>query len=270
MLDIMDMWTETLPIGNIKKYFPFSFWKQIRDKSIKFADYVITECELYNEKLKKHYSDTKHKTVYLTKSEKSRFLITNSKVRYQPRMNQINFLYLGSINNIIDSDFIKEILIHVSKYKNVSLSIIGSGEKKSYFIDLIIRSGIEVIDYGTVYDELEKLKIIESCDFGINLMKQKVLVGLTMKSIDYFYFGLPIINNIPADTSRLVQKYKAGYNIYCQQDIPKIVDRIRFLKEDDYKKLHFSALNLYNCELSNKIFNSKLNEIYEEIFSYEK
>ena len=44
-------------------------------------------------------------------------------------------------------------------------------------------------------------------------MKESVCVGLTMKSIDYFQHGLPIINNIPADTAELVEKYGVGVNI---------------------------------------------------------
>ena len=36
-------------------------------------------------------------------------------------------------------------------------------------------------------------------------MKQEVFVGLTMKSIDYFEAGLPIINNIHGDTWNIVK-----------------------------------------------------------------
>lgn len=43
-------------------------------------------------------------------------------------------------------------------------------------------------------------------------MKDSVCVGLTMKSIDYFQHGLPIINNIKADTTELVEEYKVGFN----------------------------------------------------------
>jgi hypothetical protein len=34
-----------------------------------------------------------------------------------------------------------------------------------------------------------------------------------MKSVDYFCYGLPIINNIPGDTWTLVEQYDAGVNV---------------------------------------------------------
>jgi hypothetical protein len=34
-----------------------------------------------------------------------------------------------------------------------------------------------------------------------------------MKSVDYFCYGLPIINNIPGDTWALVEQHDAGVNV---------------------------------------------------------
>ena len=44
-------------------------------------------------------------------------------------------------------------------------------------------------------------------------MKTTVNVGMTMKSLDYFSFGIPIINNIRGDISKLVQDENIGFNI---------------------------------------------------------
>ena len=49
-------------------------------------------------------------------------------------------------------------------------------------------------------------------------MKKSVCVGLTMKSIDYFEFGLPIINNIKGDTWNAVEEYGIGIN-YRRRDL---------------------------------------------------
>ena len=51
------------------------------------------------------------------------------------------------------------------------------------------------------------------CHFGLNIMKSSVCVGLTMKSVDYFRFGLPIINNIPGDTRQLVEEKGIGVQL---------------------------------------------------------
>ena len=44
-------------------------------------------------------------------------------------------------------------------------------------------------------------------------MKDIVCVGLTMKSIDYFQAGLPILNSIYTDTVQITDEYKIGINI---------------------------------------------------------
>ena len=67
--------------------------------------------------------------------------------------------------------------------------------------------------YGAVFDQMRKIKILGNCDFAFNMMKESVLVGLTIKSIDYFSMGLPIINNIKGDTWEIVRRYGAGVNV---------------------------------------------------------
>ena len=61
-------------------------------------------------------------------------------------------------------------------------------------------------------------------------MKNSVCVGLTIKSIDYFQHGIPIINNIQADTFEIISKFRVGVNILkvthncnLQNDIIKLL-----------------------------------------------
>ena len=44
ILDVIDLWPETFPVKYIKRYFPFSLWKNIRNTSLKIADIVFSEC----------------------------------------------------------------------------------------------------------------------------------------------------------------------------------------------------------------------------------
>ena len=57
------------------------------------------------------------------------------------------------------------------------------------------------------------------CHFGINIMKESVCVGLTMKSMDYFEYGIPLLNNIKGDTWKIIEKYGVGYNLKNPEDI---------------------------------------------------
>lgn len=97
--------------------------------------------------------------------------------------------------------------------RKVQFHIIGDGEGRDNFLRAVKNTGCEVLYYGVVYDETEKIKILAPCDYGVNMMKDSVSVGLTIKSIDYFSYGLPIINNIKGDTWELVRKYGIGVNI---------------------------------------------------------
>ena len=207
ILDLIDLWPETMPLGKAKKFPPFKFWGAMRDKSLKYADLVITECNLYQSVLGDALKGVKTETVYLANREID--VVSN----LQLSEDEIHLAYLGSINNIIDISKIKEIIETIKKVKPVTLHIIGDGESKQELIDAVKASGGTVEYYGRIYDSQEKQDIFDKCHFGLNIMKDSVCVGLTMKSIDYFQHGLPIINNIPADTTEIVEKHNVGLNV---------------------------------------------------------
>jgi len=241
IFDIYDLWPETMPIKKLKKSLPFYLWGAIRNKNIKYADLVITECNLFKDILKNYLKETKAETLYLAKREIN--------VVSKPKLSEyeIHLAYLGSINNIIDIPKIKEIIETIKKVKSVTLHIVGDGESRQELIDAAQAGGATVEYHGKIYDSQEKQDIFDKCHFGLNIMKDNVCVGLTMKSIDYFQHGLPIINNIPADTAEIVEKYGVGVNIL----------------EDDDIKLKINSLTLEE----NTILKSRVINLFKEKFS---
>lgn len=211
VFDIFDLWPESFPGGMIKKLLApaFSVWAALRDKHLDKADYVITECEMFRQKLTLPAKTSG--TVWQCGEA-----LTVEKL--QPRLSEdaITLCYLGSINNIIGTEDICSLIQGLSARKKVVLHIIGKGETQQEFCDAAQAAGAEVIFHGAVYDEAEKLEILNQCHFGLNIMKSSVCVGLTMKSVEYFRFGLPIINNIPGDTTQLVQT--KGIGIQLEED----------------------------------------------------
>lgn len=239
IFDVIDMWPETMPIGKFKNFYPLKVWENIRDNNICMADYVITECQLYQNKLKEIVSQDRLYTLYLARNTKT--LITSPNL---PK-DKISLCYLGSINNIIDIDEIVAIIDSFRRNKEVVFHIIGDGEKKSELIDKAKKCGAIVIDHGRVYDSSIKQQIFDSCYFGLNIYKKDVYIGLTMKSVDYFEAGLPVINNIKGDTWQLIEKYNAGIN--WNENVITYNDQFRanarclfeneFTKEQFYKKM---------------------------------
>ena len=205
IFDLIDLWPETMPISKFKSLPPFTYWKNLRNNNLDAADEIVTECNLYHEKLLPCVQKKLH-TIYLAREIKE----------YEPHLNlpedKIALCYLGSINNIIDIPGIADLIRDIKKYKPVELHIIGDGEKRDELICASEEAGAEVIYHGKIYDTEKKQKIFDSCHYGLNFMKDSVFVGLTMKSMDYFEAGIPIINNIHGDTWDIVKNHHLGIN----------------------------------------------------------
>lgn len=205
VLDLIDMWPETMPISGFKTLPPFSWWGRLRDGAVGQADAVVTECGLYQTILEGKCAPEKLHTLYLARPW------AEDMAQVDLPEDKISLCYLGSINNIIDIDCIGRIIRSIGG--RVDLHIIGDGEKRDQLITAAREAGAEVIFHGKVYDRAEKQAILDGCHAGLNIMKNSVFVGLTMKSMDYFECGIPIINNIRGDTWRFVEEFGIGVNI---------------------------------------------------------
>lgn len=257
--DLIDMWPETIPIKESTLYkIPFQFWKNLRDNFLNKADLIITECSLYQEQLKYIVSKEKMKTLYLAKET------NKNAIRKKTLKSKICICYLGLINNIIDIELIVKLLQEIKKYKNVVLHIIGDGENKQALLEALLEADIEVEDHGKIFNEIKKIKIFNQCHFGLNIMKRDVYVGLTMKSIDYFCAGLPVISNIPADTESLVDKYSAGFNV-TKNSLKKVTKEIVKMNEDNYLKMTKQTQKMYNENFSSEAFNKKFKTILKDL-----
>ena len=246
IVDLIDLWPETMPIRRFKDSFLFGLWADIRDKYLDTADYVITECDLYQNVLKNYLDKDKTKTIYLARK--------NAEVNIQETAddNKVSLCYLGSINNIIDIEVIGRIIKAIDKA--VDLHIIGAGEQKEELLRIAKESGAVVYDHGRVYDACAKQEIFNMCDYGLNIMKPYVCVGLTMKSIDYFEAGLPIINNIKGDTWEFVEQYGIGVNYLDDQ----------CLKLFNVEKQH--VREFFEKNFTEEVFFAHMECVYDAMF----
>lgn len=239
VIDLIDLWPETMPVGKIKPL--LVPWKMLRDRNLKYADLIATECNLYQKVLKKQLQGKRVETLYLAREDKG----------YEPNLHlpddKISLCYLGSINNIIDIDAIGNVIRECGKVRPVILHIIGDGEKKGELVRKAGLAGAHIIDHGTVYDRKAKQEVFNSSHYGLNIMKDLVCVGLTMKSIDYFEFGLPIINNIKGDTWEAIEKYECGVNMKSQVlDIP--------IQSEKYQRQRSNSRYMFTHYLTDIIF----------------
>ena len=229
--DILDLWPESLPFKGLKNVFPITLWGDLRNKNLDCAEKIITECKLFEKKLSSYVKEDILQTLYFATKK------TEQNVSYCAPNNKLSLCYLGSINNIIDIDVIVEIIL--KSRVPVVLHIIGDGESREQFISRAKTAGAEVFYHGKIYDDAKKADIVSKCHFGLNIMRSTVCVGLTMKSVEYFKFDLPIINNIAGDTWDWVEERNVGYNYQKGEmfevnldDIPKQRENVKYLFEE--------------------------------------
>jgi hypothetical protein len=79
------------------------------------------------------------------------------------------------------------------------------------------------------------------------------VVGLSIKSIDYFSYGLPIINNIKGDTWNLVQNNKMGINVADNWNT--FVSELSFFQKNVQRK---NILTYFDCYFTKKVFKKKI------------
>lgn len=258
ILDVIDLWPETMPMKK-KRYLPVNYlWRKIRDLSLKSAKVIITECDFYQSQLS--YTGLDMETVYLAK-ERPSLKVEPSKLFSE---DEVSICYLGSINHLIDMRSIILLLKEIKKYKKVKLHIIGSGESKKTFLGKLQTEEINYVDYGKVYDFKIKKEIIDQCYFGLNLMREEVCVGLTMKSIDYLMHGLPLINNIPGDSYKFVEVNKVGFNL-LPENIEDIANKIAGIKEEELKIIRKNSLDLFESKFTPIAFNARLEEVLKRM-----
>ena len=174
VFDVIDMWPETMPLHGVDNIWPLSKWKKLRNKNLKFADAVVTECYLYQEKIKDYVTKDKLFNLYFAKKHTDFPKITEKKTEC------MELCYLGSINNIIDIDLIGKIIEQVSKERTVKLHVVGDGERKEALLETARLAGATVEYHGIVFDEEQKSDILARCHFGLNIMKDSVYVAWTI------------------------------------------------------------------------------------------
>ncbi len=248
IIDIIDMWPESLPVRMNKNLLPFAMWKNIRARNIDCANAVVSECDMYQTILQKEYKG-KINTIYLARDNEDIIIEPNAD------NSKLSLVYIGSINNIIDIDKIVRII--ASCDQDVILHIIGEGENTDEFIEKA-RTVCEVVYHGAIRDEKKKSLIFNQCHAGINIYRSNLYIGFTTKCIDYFAHGLPIINTIKGDTWKMVNERDAGINL---EENSVIKSEVLMRQRLNYK----SIVELYNENFTREVFSRKCLDVIDEV-----
>jgi len=257
IFDLIDLWPESLPLKRVASLPPVVYWRNLRDDNLDAADMICTECAMYQREL--HLNPEKSRTLYWFKDSASPQNAGCQEVADES--GTLGIAYMGAVNHIIDIPLIVSILLAVNSRTKVCLHVIGEGDRKAGFVKALCEAGIPFADHGAVYAEREKAAILSGCRFGINVMKESVHVGLTMKSIDYLSFGLPLINTIGGDTWDFVEKCGIGVNV-DRRCIDRGAEDILRLADTDRQILSAKARAVYQAHFTRASFDHTLEECY--------
>ena len=262
IFDINDLWPESLPVPDrTKKWPPLTLWRALRAKNIGRACGVVAECDLFANILKKETD----RAIYVARMASEDPLLPMA-----PKLDPdtLRLGYLGSVNNIIDIDTIARLIRELSKFRRVELVVVGEGERLGALEAAARGAGAEVLIRGAVYDLEEKQRIFDQCDFALNLMRDTVRVGLTMKSVDYFRMGVPLINAIPCDTRVWVAQCGVGVNL--TSDLAGDARRISAIGATENFAMRERCRALFTRELTRDVFCGRLAEVFDAVLPKKK
>ena len=240
IFDVFDMWPESFPNKSQNVLFKIAMdgWRWTRNGFLKNADQVWIECDYYRELLALQGIDIPMQTHYLVKTAKP------LKMNFQIETEKMNIVYVGSINNVTDVNLIVDLLAKIQQKQDVVLHLVGAGETLDDLTKRLREKNVEVICYGIVYEQNELQCIFDKCSFAINIIKEDLAIGITMKSVTYFMGGMPILNTVPGDTEKFVKQENVGVNIY-RENLDDSIDCILALSVEDVCQMKHNAVALY-------------------------
>lgn len=261
IFDIFDLWPETFPSSKVKKILApvFRVWANLRDRNLGTADFVTTECDLFRRRLA--LDPQSSQVIYFSLPPYEGVAEADPLPR-----DRAEIAYLGSINNIIDIPRIVAVLGALQRRLPTTLHIIGGGERSEEFQASAAAAGIDVRFYGKVFQEEEKHRILAGCHFGLNIMKDSVCIGLTMKSVDYLRHGLPLISNIAADTEELIASQGVGVHV---RQIEVAADGIATRIRNGIEPMKTAVNELYHLRFSSQRNEACCRSVLEKVLSPE-
>ncbi len=126
--------------------------------------------------------------------------------------NEFWLVYSGTLGHSYDIDVIMKLSLRIrdSKYENVKIMIAGDGEMRYKLLDFITsNNGVNLCYLGKL-DKIQLRNLYELSDIAISSYSKYSPVSMPLKAYDYFLYGLPIINSLQRELSRLVVEKEVG------------------------------------------------------------
>lgn len=251
-LDVRDIWPNAFPGKGLTKKIFNQYCKFFYKKNrIVFNSISYVSPSFENDWVNK-YTISERKALIPLGYDDERWnkYLTSSKEKTQDKNKIIKLIYIGYLQSQFPLD---DIILSVSKQKNMELHIVGDGEKANKYKSLAKNN---IIFHGTK-NLTDAASLVSSCDIGI----LPILGSAQMpnKFFDYIGAGLPILCIGQSDSSSIVKKYNLGW--ICSFNNEEIKNTIAGITEDiKEKKENVCAIRNYYSKSYNYHLFLKLME----------
>ncbi len=265
VLDVVDLWPEALPLpfwlNRSVKFLMNLTSRPVRNWLFRQADLIITQSAYFQQKIA---SPPNSQVVLMGTTHQIDWrLKTAHRCSLQE---QINILYLGSINYINDLDSLIQILICLKQHRAVHLSVVGGGKRLPYLQQQVEALGITTCFHGICFDAEVKNREFLRCHFGYNGYVSSTEVAISYKSLEYLAHGLPLLNSTKGDTRQLVESEGCGLNFLpIRRSRNELVGKVLKLTDDDYYKMQQQALNTFEKYFAWPVFQQNLTQTLSQL-----
>lgn len=133
----------------------------------------------------------------------------------------------------------------------------------------IKNNNIKFHNYGVIFNEDEKQKIMQNWDLGYNGQNDNMVAGLSYKSLDYLSYGIPLLNSVQSDTWNLIEKKRCGINFNNNKhSLRKLVEIIDKMTISEIYEVKCVALDTFDTVLSWNVYKKKMDALFENNTKY--
>ena len=291
VLDVLDLWPELFKIILPSKLqflenFIFKPWYKRREKLFQKANSIVAVSSGYIELAKKIRPDIPielTETVYFGTSvalQREEMAMSNDLPPPLDNVNKVSgelwVIYASTLGSNYDVEtLLKTAKLLESRSTNMKLLIAGEGPLRGDIETFIEANNLTRTLYIGNPDSKVLATVYSCCDIGLSMYLKGSSVTFPIKAFHYFAAGLPIVNSLDGDLSRVLSANNAGIQ-YCAEDCESLFGALTYLASHQGKREEM-AKNSYNlamefdqhtqykkfAEVLNKAFSTRLIETKE-------
>jgi len=268
IVDVVDLWPEAFPLSPLinrllKSVFKIVF-RPLRRHYFRKANLVLFQSRHLMKQFGKNSDNYRFLPMCLSEKDTLSMGVLRTSIR-----EEIRILFLGSLNNITDTESLIAMLGLMTKQRKVCLSVLGGGHGLSKLEQRLASTTVCLIVRGITFDQRVREEELTQAHFGFNGYKETTEVSVSYKALDYLQNGLPMINCTKGDLVQIINDSHCGLN-YEPGEIKATVEKILSLSDSDHQKMCENARRAFEENYSYENFRATLVHYLEGLLASDR